>query len=77
MGWLRALRPVPVPGNGPCGAPAFHEPTGYHMAGACDSGTVGRVGSAFAVPLLPLPIAAPWGWSVVRLRDGRTALAGR
>ncbi|MFF2746651.1 hypothetical protein ACFVVA_14050 [Kitasatospora sp. NPDC058048] len=74
-GWLWALWQVLAPGNGLCGSPAFYQPTGFHLAEACDSEMIGRVGGAFAVFLVSLPVAALWGWTVVRLRDSRRAVA--
>lgn len=79
-GWLWALWLVFRPGNGLCGSPAFYEPTGFHMQEACDSEMIGRIGGALAAFLVSLPLAAGWGWAVVRLRDSRrelAALAGR
>ncbi|MFE7638212.1 MULTISPECIES: hypothetical protein [unclassified Kitasatospora] len=74
-GWLWALWLVFLPAAGICGTPAFYEPTGFHMAEACDSEMIGRIGGALAVFLVSLPFAAAWGWTVVRLRDSRQALA--
>ncbi|MFJ7912171.1 hypothetical protein [Kitasatospora sp. NPDC096204] len=74
-GWLWALWLVFVPGNGLCGSPAFYEPTGFHMQEACDSEMIGRIGGAVAVLLVSLPLAAAWGWAVLRLRDSRKELA--
>ncbi|MEV7182790.1 hypothetical protein [Kitasatospora sp. NPDC093102] len=74
-GWLWALWLVFLPAGGLCGSPAFYEPTGFHMAEACDSEMIGRIGSALAVLLVSLPFGAAWGWSVVRLRESRKALA--
>ncbi|MFF4380420.1 hypothetical protein [Kitasatospora sp. NPDC001547] len=79
-GWLWALWLVFLPGDGLCGSPASYEPTGFHMAEACDSEMIGRIGSALAVLLVSLPFAALWAWTVVRLRDSRreaAALSGR
>ncbi|MET8545437.1 hypothetical protein ABZW03_33090 [Kitasatospora sp. NPDC004799] len=73
--WLWALWQVFAPGDGLCGAPAFYQPTGFHMAEACDSETIGRIGGAVAALLVSLPLAAVWGWTLVRLRDSRRALA--